>query len=244
MNGFLGLLFLIAPQLSGGEFTYTVRAGDSLAVIGARVGVDARVIAEENGLKSPSRLQPGQTLQLNNRHIQPEPDGATIVVNIPQRMLFYFEGGKLSKSFPIAAGRRSWPTPTGEFEILTLEEDPVWDVPPSIQAEMARQGKPGLVTHGCVRLHPDDIEKLFALVDEGTTGRIIYEPVLIVSTNEGIYLEVHPDVYGRSPSPARLVEDFAVKYNVLDTLNWDFVKEVIRKRDGIARNVSLSAAGK
>ena len=281
MNGLLCLLFLMAPQISGSEFTYTVRAGDSLTVIGARAGIDPRVIAGENGLKTPGRLQPGQTLTLNNRHIVPEPEGATILVNIPQRMLFYFEAGKLAKSYPIAAGRRSWPTPTGKFEILTLEEDPVWDVPPSIQAEMERQGKPvlthvppspenplgkfwlglslpgigihgtnapssiySLATHGCVRLHPDDIEQLFAAVDEGTAGRIVYQPVLIVSTREGIFLEVHPDVYGHGPVPLKVVEEFARKNNALDALDWDLVKEVIRQRDGIARNVSSSAAGK
>jgi L,D-transpeptidase ErfK/SrfK len=58
-------------------------------------------------------------------------------------MLFHFGPGAVS-AYPIAAGSRSWPTPLEEFSVLTLEVDPVWDVPLSIQEEMRAQGKPVL----------------------------------------------------------------------------------------------------
>jgi len=35
------------------------------------------------------------------------------------------------------------------------------------------------VTHGCIRLYPEDIERLFAIVPIGTPGEFVYQPVKI-----------------------------------------------------------------
>jgi hypothetical protein len=58
-------------------------------------------------------------------------------------MLFLYEGSGV-RGYPIAAGKPTWRTPIGAFHILTMEEDPVWDVPESIQEEMRAAGKPVL----------------------------------------------------------------------------------------------------
>jgi len=70
-----------------------------------------------------------------------------IVVNIPDRTLYYFQQGKLVRSLPVALGTATnnekylWQTPTGKFKITGKQEDPTWHVPPSIQAEMEEGGK-------------------------------------------------------------------------------------------------------
>src|SRR4030095_10115032 len=143
MHAFIPALLLLA-QIVGSELNYTVAAGASLASIGARYGVDLRVLAEANGLKTSEQLTPGQTLQIDNRHIALPSDGADLVINLPQRMLFHFDKGQIGCGCPIAAGRPDWRTPLGDFEVLSKEEDPTWDVPPSIQDEMRRAGKPVL----------------------------------------------------------------------------------------------------
>lgn len=51
------------------------------------------------------------------------------------------------------------------------------------------------VTHGCVRLYPEDIERLFALVPVGTPGEFVYQPVKVGARGGDVYVEVHPDVY-------------------------------------------------
>jgi L,D-transpeptidase ErfK/SrfK len=59
-----------------------------------------------------------------------------------------------------------------------------------------------LSTHGCIRLHPEDIRDLFDRVHVGTLVRIVYEPVLTASDAEGrTWVEVHPDAYGLAPPP-------------------------------------------
>ena len=142
----------LADQLIGGEFSYVVQRGDSLTGIGARFGVSIGVLAADNDLSPSSLLKTGQQLRVDNRHIVPiVSDG--IVINIPQRMLFYFKERRLILSFPVGLGRHDWPTPTGPFKIVAKEKDPKWDVPISIQDEMRREGK---AVKTCVPPGPDN----------------------------------------------------------------------------------------
>ena len=126
----------------GGDFEYTVLRGDSLTAIGARFAVSPESIAARNGLARKKRLVPGQLLRVDNRHIVPAVLENGILINIPQRLLFYFENGHLSAWYPVAVGQPgSWQTPTGSYRVVTKEKDPVWDVPVSIQREMRRKGE-------------------------------------------------------------------------------------------------------
>ena len=43
--------------------------------------------------------------------------------------------------YPIAVGRPSWPTPTGDFTVTVLERHPTWEVPRSILEESRRAGR-------------------------------------------------------------------------------------------------------
>jgi len=259
----------------GSESLYTATRKDSLRSVGARFGVTVRVLAEGNGLSTTSPLRNGQVLKIDNRHIVPVLDDAKIVVNIPQRMLFWDAGDGTVQGFPVAAGKRSWKTPRGDFAIAVLEKNPTWDVPVSIQEEMRQQGKPVLTkvppspenplgkywiglsipgvgihgtnepssiyrlgTHGCMRLHPDDIAVLFPKAKIGMAGRIIYEPVLVSRVGDSVFVEAHPDTYALSPDPLETVMGRASAEGYLDMLNMPFLREVIRKRDGIARDVT------
>lgn len=48
------------------------------------------------------------------------------------------------------------------------------------------------VTHGCIRMFPEDIEKLFPTVEVGTTVTIIDEPVKVGWAADRLFVEVHP----------------------------------------------------
>lgn len=98
----------LPDALTGGEFTYTVQKDDSLDKIGSCFGVDAGVLARLNALEYNARLQPGQELRVENRHIVPERLGTGILINLPQRMLFFFKEEALFAAYPVGVGR-----PTG-----------------------------------------------------------------------------------------------------------------------------------
>jgi L,D-transpeptidase ErfK/SrfK len=129
------------PAIAGGVFAHVAGAHDSWASLASRFGVEAVILAAQNGRLPAQRLREGELVHVDNRHLLParRPDGITI--NIPQRLLFVLDGGRLVGSYPIGAGQPGWPTFTGAFTVVRKEVDPVWDVPLSIQREMRAQGK-------------------------------------------------------------------------------------------------------
>lgn len=134
----------LAERLVGGEQEYTVRKGDYLIRIGARFGQDPRLLARENGVAWDATIHPGQKLRLNTRHIVPTGREDGVLINIPQRMLFFFREGVLRTHYPVGLGRPTWPTPLGTRVIRSKEIDKPWIVPASIQEEMRLAGKPVL----------------------------------------------------------------------------------------------------
>jgi L,D-transpeptidase ErfK/SrfK len=59
------------------------------------------------------------------------------------------------------------------------------------------------VSHGCVRLYPEDIERLFPLVPIGAPGEFTYQSVKAGMRDGAVYLEAHSDIYGSAPAPYR-----------------------------------------
>jgi L,D-transpeptidase ErfK/SrfK len=137
-----GNLASASGTLAGGPVTYAAQWGDSLTSVAARFGMDVPTLAELNGLKPTARLKLGQELRIDNPHLVPFTLGDGIIINIPQRMLFYFKSGSLVAAYPVGLGRRTWRTPQGDFEVLEKEKDKTWVVPVSIQKEMLRKGLP------------------------------------------------------------------------------------------------------
>jgi L,D-transpeptidase ErfK/SrfK len=266
------------PLIIGGLSTHVVERGETLTSLAARFGVDRATIASDNHLAAGSPLEPGRELLIDNRHIAPQHIAAgEIVINVPQRMLFYRDGDRVL-AYPVAVGRSTWRTPQGPFAVVRMDEDPTWHVPASIRAESARKGRllplavpPGpnnplgrfwiglslegigihgtvapssiyqTATHGCVRLQSDSIEDLYGRVAVGTRGRIVYEPILLVVSSDGIYLEVNRDVYGRATRSAfPQVRELARRFAVEDRIDWTVANAEIERRAGIARRISIS----
>ena len=94
-------------------------------------------------------------------------------------------------------------------------------------------------THGCLRMHPDDVQALFADVMVGTTGATVYEPVLLAVTADGIFLEANRDVYRREHTTLDGVRNAAVAAGLQTRIDWTAAAGVLRRREGVARLVSL-----
>ena len=145
----LGLTLTVPAQASGaspgrvtgGVFTHITEKGDTLNGLAARFGVDTATLAADNGLKVNVPLPVGLLLRVDNRHLVPAAvTPGTIIVNVPQRMLFY-EADDAVAGLPVAVGQPTWKTPRRAFTVLTKETDPSWEVPESIQAEARRAGR-------------------------------------------------------------------------------------------------------
>jgi L,D-transpeptidase ErfK/SrfK len=57
------------------------------------------------------------------------------------------------------------------------------------------------VTHGCVRMYPEDIEQLFDKVPVGTPVQIVNQPVKLGWLADTLYLEIHPPMEDAGDNP-------------------------------------------
>ncbi|MGH3422402.1 MAG: L,D-transpeptidase family protein, partial [Streptosporangiaceae bacterium] len=102
------------------------------------------------------------------------------------------------------------------------------------------------VTHGCVRLYPEDIAALFPVVRVGTPVTIVNEPVLASLQDWELYLEVHPPTTSNHvPAPPDFdkisqIVDAAIGKNIV-AIDWDQVRQVAAQANGIPQLVGVEA---
>ena len=75
-----------------------------------------------------------------------------VILNIPQRRLFYFpkpRKGETAKviTYPVSIAREGWSTPLGKTTIVGKYKDPAWFVPPSIRQEKLEEGERDFPTY-------------------------------------------------------------------------------------------------
>lgn len=102
------------------------------------------------------------------------------------------------------------------------------------------------VTHGCIRMYPDDVAALFPLVPVGTPVRLINEPIKVAWVDGELLLEAHPPVDAEGQSFEPNVDQFSqlLQKAVGDTtvaIHWDYAREVLQKADGVIATVGLEA---
>jgi hypothetical protein len=121
-------------------------------------------------------------------------------LKLGDRRVYVYRGETIVASFPVAIGRTGWETPTGEFQVLNVQRDPVWKhpfkgtlIPPGPGNPLGDRwigfwtdgkntvgfhGTPHeeligqAVSHGCVRMRNQDVRSLFELVRVGTPVRV------------------------------------------------------------------------
>src|SRR6204780_2970466 len=102
------------------------------------------------------------------------------------------------------------------------------------------------VTHGCIRMYPDDVAALFPLVPVGTSVRLINDPIKVAYVGGELLLEAHPPVDAEGQSFEPNVDQFAemLRAAVGETtvaIHWDYAREVLQKADGVIATVALEA---
>ncbi|MES1992763.1 MAG: L,D-transpeptidase family protein [Pseudomonadota bacterium] len=100
------------------------------------------------------------------------------------------------------------------------------------------------VTHGCVRMYPEDVAQLFDWVDVGTPVEILNDPVKVGWLGDALYLEVHEPLEESNASPERLYEMAmqAVLGAVAQRpvrISWARVREIVTQQNGVPTAISL-----
>jgi L,D-transpeptidase ErfK/SrfK len=102
------------------------------------------------------------------------------------------------------------------------------------------------ITHGCIRMYPEDVATLFPLLPVGTSVRLINVPVKVAWIGGELLLEAHPPVNAQGESFEPDVDRFSdlLRAAVGETtvaINWEYAREVLQKANGIIATVGLEA---
>ncbi|WP_445240591.1 L,D-transpeptidase [Microcoleus vaginatus] len=151
-------------------------------------------------ISEPQKLPPlGEPF----RYIPQEPKPAVnpieevrLVLKLRERRVYVYRQNKVQASFPVAVGKGGWETPTGNFKVMQMIKDPVWQNPWTGELIPAGPDNPlgsrwmgfwtdgknvigfhgtpnpesigGAASHGCVRMFDKDAQALFEKVAVGT----------------------------------------------------------------------------
>lgn len=123
-----------------------------------------------------------------------------ITVDLSQRELTLREGEEIIKVYPVAVGKPSTPTPTGNWRIIQKTQNPGgpfgarwmrinvpwggYGIHGTNQPESIGQA----VSHGCIRMNNGDVIELYDIVPLGTEVKIIGQ----TDTGRVLYLGVEP----------------------------------------------------
>ena len=96
------------------------------------------------------------------------------------------------------------------------------------------------VSHGCVRMYPEDIVDLYELVEPETPVTLVHQGVKAGWAGDKLYLEVHPDVgvpdERARPSMTEVVSSLIVATSASGLpadLDWDRVEEALATATGV-----------
>lgn len=173
----------------------------SKARMGIAVNTDVAVPAISRALTRRTANQ----ISLPFRRVAPATTsiGANVVIHRGNRTLTLYRGERVWRTFRVAVGTPSHPTPRGQFRIISKQRNPTWIPPDSPWAKGLGPVPPGsgnplgtrwmginapaigihgtpapgsigtAASHGCIRMHISQSEWIFERISTGT-------PVLIV----------------------------------------------------------------
>ncbi len=102
------------------------------------------------------------------------------------------------------------------------------------------------VTHGCIRLYPEDIAALFPEVPVGAPVLLMNQPIKVAWLDGELLLEAHPPVDAEGQTLEPDLEQFSqlLQATVGDqvvAIHWDYAREVLKRADGVIATVGLEA---
>jgi L,D-transpeptidase ErfK/SrfK len=95
-----------------------------------------------------------------------------------------------------------------------------------------------LVSHGCIRLYPEDIAKLFDIVPTGTPGELVYQPVKIGVRDGDVYVEAHRDIYEMGLDYVGVARDLLREKGWDGFVDWGPLSAALAKKSGVPTRIS------
>jgi lipoprotein-anchoring transpeptidase ErfK/SrfK len=123
-------------------------------------------------------------------------------ISLSRRRVTLYRENQPIKSYAVAVGRKGWETPTGNFQVMQMIQNPKWIHP--LTGESISGGEPEnplgpywigfwtngkdwigfhgtpnpetvgtAASHGCIRMYNKDVEELFRQVSVGTSVTVV-----------------------------------------------------------------------
>ncbi len=97
------------------------------------------------------------------------------------------------------------------------------------------------VSHGCIRLYPEDIDRLFPVVRIGDLGEFLYQPVKVGAQDGEIYVEVHKDIYHLTPGPYREAMRLLEAHGWTHLIDPRRLRRAVQEQSGVPVVISRAA---
>jgi L,D-transpeptidase ErfK/SrfK len=102
------------------------------------------------------------------------------------------------------------------------------------------------VTHGCIRMYPEDVAALFAKVPVGTKVWLINDPVKVTYVGGDLIMEAHPPVDSEGQTVAPNIDLLAQQLDralgsSVAAIHWDFAREALQSANGMPTIVGVEA---
>jgi L,D-transpeptidase ErfK/SrfK len=253
-------------QVVGEDLHIKTHYSDTLVEIARRYGLGYEEINRANPKVDPWLPGEGTDIVIPGRHILPPGPRDGIIVNIPEHRIYYFpkptKRGQTPTvvTYPVSIGKMDWQTPMGLTHVVSKEKNPTWNPPLGLFA-MRLAIHPGdylihgtnnplavgmAVTHGCIRMYPEDVAAIFPTVPVGTKVYLINVPLKVAFVDGDLLLEAHPPVDAQGQTVDPVLSKFEDLLNqALGTtptaVNWDIAVDTLKKADGIPVLVGLQA---
>jgi LysM repeat protein len=156
---------------------YVIQRGDTLTTIAGIFNVTVQQIINSNPGINPYALYVGQIICIPR-----SPSPVRITISIASKTLSLYREGGLVRTYPIATGKPTTPTPRGTFTIVNKQINPGGPFGTRwmglSQAHYGIHGNnnpPSIGTaasNGCVRMYNEDVNDLFNQVAVGTVVNI------------------------------------------------------------------------
>lgn len=103
------------------------------------------------------------------------------------------------------------------------------------------------VSHGCIRLYPEDIEELFSQVEVGTAVRIINQPYKVGLKDGVIYLEAHPhleedadEFKNAFTQIVNMVLKRTEQHDASYDIDWELARLVMKEAQGVPVAIGMA----
>lgn len=94
-----------------------------------------------------------------------------------------------------------------------------------------------LVSHGCLRLYNEDIAALFPIIEVGTPGAFVYQPVKVGKHRGRVLVEVHDDIYGFEPALYKTAAEILGRRGWMEKVDPELLEAAIEARTGVPTDV-------